>query len=204
MKRRLGKLLRGLVLLLVLAVVAFGLFLLAGKAGWLSVVGIRSETNDSQVVQAIERTQEIALVSLNIEGITDRTDTAEIFGQSVPGTEEQVFVQYTFDAKLGIDGTEVDVAKTSAHAYRIVVPEYEFIGYDQPSFKVATEDGGLLSWVTPDIDKLEMVNEILDEDAQQQYLEKNQAVLEDQTQVFYDSLVTSIDPDAEVTYEFQS
>lgn len=204
MKRRLGKLLRGLVLLLVLAVVAFGLFLLAGKAGWLSVVGIRSETNDSQVVQAIERTQEIALVSLNIEGITDRTDTAEIFGQSVPGTEEQVYVQYTFDAKLGIDGTEVDVAKTSAHAYRIVVPEYEFIGYDQPSFKVATEDGGLLSWVTPDIDKLEMVNEILDEDAQQQYLEKNQALLEDQTQVFYDSLVTSIDPDAEVTYEFQS
>lgn len=76
----------------------------------------------------------------------------------------------------------------------ISVPEFMFIGYDQPTFKVATEDGGVLSWVTPEIDKVEMVNKILDDDARQTYVSSNSEVLKDQTKAFYNTLIASIDP----------
>ena len=76
--------------------------------------------------------------------------------------------------------------------------------YDDPTFKVAVEDGGVLSWATPDIDKVEMVNEILNDDARAEYLASNEELLQDQTRVFYDSLISSIDPEIVTTYEFRS
>ena len=138
---------------------ALGVFAVAKDRGWLSPLGIESESHDSQVIQAIKRTQEVSLLSLGIQGITQEERSAKIFGKSVPGTEEKVFLQYNFDAKLGIDGAKVRVTRTGPSTYLISVPEFSFIGYAKPTFKVAAEDGGVLSWVTADIDKVEMVNQ---------------------------------------------
>ena len=144
---------------------AIGAFSVVKNQGWLSPFGIESETRDSQVIQAIERTQEVSLLSLAIQGIKEQHQSREIFGKSIPGTGESAFIRYNFRAKLGIDGAKVKVTKTGENAYLISVPEFIFIGYHKPTFKVAVEDGGLLSWATPDIDKLEMVNEILNDRA---------------------------------------
>lgn len=190
--------------LLVAFSVALGGFTVAKSQGWLSPLGIESESHDSQVIQAIKRTQEVSLLSLGIQGITEEERSAEIFGKSVPGTGEKVFLQYNFDAKLGIDGVKVRVVKTGESAYLISVPAFSFIGYAEPTFKVAAEDGGVLSWATADIDKVEMVNKILDDDARQVYIDSNEEILKDQTKTFYDTLITSIDPTAVTTYEFRS
>lgn len=185
-------------------VLAIGAFLGAKNLGWLSPIGITSESSDSQVVRAIERTQEVSLLSLGIQGIKQENRSAKVFGKTVPGTGEKVFLQYNFDAKLGIDGADVKVTKTGEHAYTVSVPEFIFIGYAEPTFTVAVEDGSVLSWVTPDINKVDMINEILNDDARKKYVASNQDLLKDQTKVFYDSLIKSIDPTVETTFEFHA
>lgn len=185
-------------------VLGIGAFIGAKNLDLLSPFGIKSDSHDSQVIQAIERTQEVSLVSLGIQGIKDEDRCAEAFGKCIPGTGEKTFLQYNFKAKLGIDGAKVEVTKTGKSSYLISIPRFIFIGYDQPTFKVATEDGGVLSWATPDIDKVEMVNEILNDDERQAYIESNQDLLEEQTKTFYDSLIKSIDPTLVTNFEFRS
>lgn len=174
------------------------------RLGWLDAFGVKSESHDSQVIRAVERTQEVSLLSLSVQGIREEKRSREVFGKSIPGTGETVFLQYNFDAKLGIDGAEVKVTKTGEKAFLISVPDFTFIGYDEPTFKTATEDGGALSWVTPDIDKVEMINAILNDDARETYIATNEDLLKEQTTAFYDGLITSIDPDIVTTFEFRS
>lgn len=183
---------------------AIGVFAIVKNLGWLSPFGIESESHDSQVIHAIERTQEVSLLRLGIQGIKDEDQSADIFGTNIPGTKKKVFLQYNFDAKLGIDGAEVKITKTGENAYLVSVPKFKFIGYAEPTFKVAVEDGGVLSWGTPDIDKVGMINEILNDDARQTYIDSNKELLEDQAKTFYDSLITSIDPAVVTTFEFSS
>lgn len=184
-----------------LAIVAF---VVVRDQGWLSPIGIDSSTQDSQVIQAIERTQEVALMSLGIQGILQKEQNSTVFGQSIPGTGERVLIVYKFTAKLGVDGEQVQVEETGENAYTVTVPDFTFIGTQEPTFEVPVEDGGILRFVTPDIDQLELVNEILSDDGKQEYVDSNVDLLQDQTRVFYDSLITSVVPDAEVTYEFAS
>jgi len=204
MIRRLTRWALLLVSLFVALTLAAAAFTAIKNRGWLTPLGVHSETSDSQVIQAIERTQEVSLLSLGIQGITQEERSAEIFGHTVPGSSEKVFLLYDFKAKLGINGANVRVARSGPSAYRISVPGFSFIGYDKPTFKVGAEDGGILSWATADIDKVEMINRVLSDVAQQKYIASNEEVLKDQTKIFYDTLITSIDPAATTTYEFRS
>jgi hypothetical protein len=188
----------------VVAILLLGGLIVATTQGWQSPFGSRSESRDSQVIQAIERTQEVSLVSLSIQGIASQKTNATLFGKAIPGSTSSVFLQYNFKGKLGIDGAAVKVATVGQSAYRVTVPEFIFIGYDEPTFEVATEAGDFLSWTAPEPDKLKMVNEILDKKAQQKYLDSNRGVLKDQAKTFYTTLITTIDPAAVVTMEFAS
>lgn len=192
------------VALFLLAILALGALAGAKTLGWLSPLGIESEAKDSQVVQAIERTQEVSLVSLGIQGIKQESRSATVLGKSIPGTGEKVFLQYSFTAKLGVDGSKVRVQETGESRYTISVPEFIFIGNAEPKFEVAVEDGGLLSWATADVDKVEMINEILDGEAQQAHIASNEELLKEQTQTFYKTLISSVDPAAQTTFEFRS
>ena len=77
------------------------------------------------------------------------------------------------------------------------------IGYSDPAFELAVSNGGILSWAAPDISQTDMVNDVFEDAAQQKYLETNKDLLKDQARVFYNSLITSIDPLAETTFKFQ-
>ena len=188
---------------IVAGILAAGLlFIGATKIGLLSALGVTSTSEDSQVIQAIERTQEVSLLSLRIQGIRSKDRSSDIFGAEIPGSTEKVILQYNFTAKLGIDGEKVKVKKTGAHTYRVTIPDFIFIGYDKPTFKVAAEDSGVLSWVTPDIDKVEMVNEILNSSAREKYVDSNEDLLQDQTKAFFKGIITSVDPAAKAEFDF--
>ena len=67
----------------------------------------------------------------------------------------------------------VTVEQTGENEFLVSIPEFIFIGYDEPTFKTAVEDGGILGWVTPDVDKAELITEILNEEAQQKYVDEH-------------------------------
>lgn len=187
---------------LLLVGVGAGALLVAMNLDLLAPFGIASESRDSQVIRAMERTQEVSLVSLGIQGIKETKESASLMGQSIPGTGKAAFMQYEFTAKLGLDGGAVRLERLDEKSYLIRVPEFGFIGYDEPTFELVVEDGGILSFVTADIDEVDMINEILSDDARDTYLENYEQDLKDQTQVFYGTLIAGIDPEIEVSYEF--
>lgn len=193
-----------LLLLLLTVTLVMGVFAVVKNQGLLEPFGIESESHDSQVIQAVERTQEVSLLSLHIQGIKKAGQTRTIFGKEVPFSERTLFLMYKFNAKLGLDGAQVNVTKRGDNGYLVSVPEFRFIGFDEPTFEVATEDGSALSWATPEIDELQMVNGILKGDERQSYIASNRETLEEQTEVFYDRLITSIDPGAKTTFEFRT
>lgn len=91
-------------------------------------------------------------------------------------------------------------SSTGDNSYLVTIPEFTFIGVDEPTYKLAAEDNGVLSWVTPDIDTTEMVNDILNDSTKQQYIEANIDTLEDQAKVFHTNVIMGVDPT--VTVEF--
>lgn len=164
----------------------------------------RSDSRNAQVVDAVTRTEQVALLSLGIQGIAEETRTTTIFGMDVPGSGRALFLQYSFTAKLGLDGEDVRIEQTGEDEFTISIPEFIFIGHDDVGFKLAVENNGVLSWVTPEIDRLEMVNRILDDDAQREHLRSQEGILQDQARSFYTGIIKGIDPTIRVTFDFDS
>ena len=75
-----------LAVLFVVVLLSVAGFAFVREQGLLSPFGINSERQDTQVVQAVQRTQEVSLLKLVIQGITSEKVDRELFGQSIPGT----------------------------------------------------------------------------------------------------------------------
>lgn len=65
---------------------------------------------------------------------------------------------------------------------------------------MVAENKGVLSWTTPDIDSTELINKILTTKAKNSYLKSNTSALNAQTKLYYGSIITGVDPKANVTY----
>src|SRR6478735_6661141 len=113
--------------------------------GLKSLFGSSSSERDSQVVQAVTRVQEVALLRLHIEGIDRHESNGEIFGVAIPASEKTTLLQYRFDAKLGVDGSKVKIERTGPESLRVTIPESKFIGFDNLVFEDALERGNPLS-----------------------------------------------------------
>lgn len=189
---------------IVVALVAGGIFIAIKLSELPPPVSIQVEENNTQVIEAVTRTEEVVLLSLGIQGIKEHSrQTPQVWGVTVPGLERAVFIQYQFRAKLGISGRDVQITELEDGSYRITIPSFIFIGHQDPKFSVATESGGILSWLTPEIDHLAIVNSILDDEAKLQYLADNEDILKDQARSFYTRIVHSIDPTAVLEFEFR-
>lgn len=185
-------------LVIVGAVVAVGAILLV-KPPFGEWIGATTDSN-SQVVTAITRTEEVALVSLGIEGIRERnTEDGQFLFITIPNSRA-AFLRYSFEAKLGIDANGVVIDDTDYPTIVVNIPEFIVIGMDNQHVEVAAENNDVLSWTTPEIDKVSMVNDIFNDALKAQYLEKNGELLRDQTIAFYTDIVNAIDPS--VTLEF--
>ena len=193
---------------LAMAIVLFaaGAFLALGavKAFHLpALFGTESETHNTQVITAVTRTEQVALLSLGIQGILKKTENRTFLGMDVPGSERASLMMYKFNAKLGIEGKDVKVSQTGDNQFLVSVPRFIFIGHDKERFELFAENNGIMSWVTPEIDPVEMINNVLNDNTEAQYVASNKAVLEDQAKSFYSGIISSIDPAITVTFEFR-
>lgn len=169
-----------------------------------SLLGDRSDTSNTQVIQAITRTEQISLLSLGIHGLETRSDRKTFAGMDIPGTERSIYIEYSFNAKLGIDGADVQIDQTGDQVFTITIPEFIFIGHDNVNVRVPVETNGVLSWATPEIQETELVNHILNADAQTEYIKSNQEILRDQAEAFYRGIIKAVDPSVQVVFEFES
>lgn len=161
-----------------------------------------SKERDSQVVQAVTRVQEVALISLHIEGVARNESNGEIFGVAVPESEKTTLMQYKFDAKLGVDGSQVKIEATGPESFRVTIPEFIGIGFDDPVFENPFENSGALSWLAPPAVQTHMINNILSDENKQKYITQNEAALKEQAKVFYSGIIASVDPEITIDFEF--
>lgn len=160
------------------------------------------EKSDTQVLQAVEREQQVVLLSLGIQGIRESRTSQQLFGVDIPGSGRLSLMQYTFTAKLGLEGGAVKVRELKQGGYLVTVPEFVFIGHDKPKFEIPIEKNGVLSWVTPEIEDVQVINEILDDEGQTRYIKEHMAVLEQQAAAFYSNIIHAIEPDAVIEFVF--
>lgn len=190
----------GLVFALVLGA---GLMLLAIRVvPSMVALSHESESRNTQVIESVTKEQEVVLLSLGIQGIAERSGRSSFLGFDVPGSERAAFMQYTFNAKVGLNGEDVRIVETGEGAYRVTIPTFIFIGHDDVTFRLVAEDNGVLSFVTPEVDTVEMVNSILDDEAQDKYVDSNLDTLKEQAETFYGGIIHGIDPEAKVVYDF--
>lgn len=193
------KLFTALLVVVVVALLAF-----AGLKAMPSLMasGSESEGRDSRIIESISRKEQVVLLSLGIQGISEKSGKSTFLGIDVPGSKRASFLQYSFNAKLGVEGRDVRILQTGDKKFLISVPEFIFIGHENEDFRLVAENKGVLSFITPDNDPVEMINNILSEDAQAEYIQANERVLVEQIMIFYSSIITAIDPEVQVRYDF--
>ncbi|MFJ5960458.1 hypothetical protein [Pseudarthrobacter oxydans] len=194
------------VLLIILLIVAgTGAVFVSGGLNALALGSLftsNSNERDSQVVQAVSRVQEVALLSLHIEGVARQESNGEILGMVVPASEKTTLLQYKFDAKLGIDGSQVKIEPNGTESFRVTIPKFLGIGFDRPFFETPLESSGALSWLTPPAVQTQMINNILSDENKQNFITQNEAALKEQAKAFYLGIIESVDPEVTVEFEF--
>ncbi|QGU04178.1 hypothetical protein [Corynebacterium comes] len=158
-----------------------------------------TESSNEKIVTAVDRQEQLVLLSANVQGLSEERANRG----NLPGTERTQFVKYTYRAKLGIEGGDVNIKETGDNRYLISVPEFIFIGHDRAKFEIAVENNGPLSWITPDIDTAKTITKILNEDAKAEQVKENRDLLEDQTENFYTGIIHGIDDQVEIEFEFR-
>ncbi|QEW01233.1 hypothetical protein F6J84_14770 [Microbacterium caowuchunii] len=189
------------------ALLVGALFLLVVGAGFAGVsVGQllgADEQRSVQVTKALSTEEQVIFVTSGITGLETKRDNQDFFGWfDIPFSDREMFIQYDFDAKFGIEGQDVRIEPTGDKQYTVTIPDFVFLGYENPAFSVATESNGILSWTTPQIDTIAAVEEILTDEVISEHLEGVRPLLEVQATTFYERIVSSIDPDVELTFEF--
>ncbi len=111
-------------------------------------------------------------------------------------------MRYSFDAKLGIEASEVTIDEQPDGSFLVSIPAFIVIGLNNQNIEVAAESTDVLSWTTPEIDKVAMVNDVFGDELQAEYLAKNEELLRDQARVFYTNIAAAIDPDVNLKFEF--
>ena len=167
-----------------------------------SLFSSSSYERDSQVIRFVTPQQEVALLSLHIQGIDKDVSNGKILGVVVPASEKTTLIQYEFDAKLGIDGSQVKIEPTGSGSFRVTIPKFIGIGFDDPVFEDPIESNNTLSWLAPSAVQTRMINNILSDENKQKYITQNEAALREQAKVFYRGIIASIDPEITIDFEF--
>ena len=197
--RKVSTTLIAVVVLLSLACAALGVYALRSSD---DIYSAPVESTNTQVINAVQREEQVVLLSLGIQGLAEKSSAGEVFGVRVPWTDRTQFVQYSYKAKLGIEGKDVRVTETGEHAYTVEVPQFIFIGHTDEEFKTAVEDNGVLSWTTQPLDAASTVSDVLSADKKREDINDNRELLQDQARSFYEGIIRGVDPEAQVTLEF--
>lgn len=189
-------------ILLLVVIAAGGVFLVLKGPSLLNAFGINTQESSSQVITSITRQEEVALLSLGIQGVDKKSKSQEFFGATIPGTERATFIQYEFKAKLGFNAKNVKIKTIADNAYHITIPEFSFIGHSGIKVELIADNSGGLSAFTPEIKQLDMVNKVLSDKEQLKYIVDNEETLREQAEAFYTGIVHAVDPDATIDFVF--
>ena len=199
---RAARLVLGIISVLIVMAVA-----VVAAYAWGSASGkpIKEETTSrtSEIITAVEREEEIVLLSTATQGLHTVEREAKIFKWELPGSRRTNILQYTFTAQLGIDGGDVAIRQIDTDSYRVTVPPFKSIGFKDPGFKTVHRDGRALSFITEEIDSAEAVTEILDDEKRQEHIDANRGLLKDQARNFYTGIIHAIDEDMQLQFEFR-
>ncbi|WP_141673326.1 hypothetical protein [Actinomyces vulturis] len=186
----------------VLALVV-GAFYIGEKAGFVTFT-TNSQATDTQIIDAVRTENQVVLASLGIQGIRSQESSGQFFGFEIPGSKKTHFLQYSYRAKLGFEGKDVQIEQVDPKHVRIHVPDFIFIGHSDEKFQTIAEDNGILSFATPDIDAAEVVTAVLSSGEMQMQIDNNRQMLEDQAKDYYKSIIHAVDPDMNVEITFSS
>lgn len=164
--------------------------------------GTTSRSTDTRSITSLALEEQVVLMSLGVQGIKEQSEALNLFGMKVPGSSRTTFLQYDFSAKVGFTGEEVAITETGENTFNVSIPKFIFIGHDDVAFKLITEDNGVLSMVTPEVDTINMTNEILNDVTEAEYIKKNTEILRHQAETYFTSVIANIDPEVSLTFTF--
>lgn len=194
------------ILLIVVVIALIGVAAVAGLAVGKTLGA--AETRDTQVIRSIKGEEQVILVTAGVTDVKEeREDGLELgIGDlklfTLPGTSRSLLVRYEYDAKFGIEGEDVDITPTGDNSYLISIPQFIYLGYADPDLTVANEENGVLSWTTPEIDATEVIEQLLSKQQVSEHIDGFRPLLEEQAKVFYTNIVSAIDPEISVEFEF--
>src|SRR5689334_3254727 len=93
-------------------------------------LGVNESTRTTQLIEAVTGEDQVVVLSLGIQGIEEKSANSTFFGADVPGSERTAFMRYEFAAKLGFDGSDVEIERTAENAFTVSIPEFIFIGHE--------------------------------------------------------------------------
>ncbi len=162
------------------------------------------EERTVQVVRSVEVEEQVILLTAGLaDDIPLEREAFSIFDLfDLPGSERATDLRVDFDGKFGIEGGDVQIEQRGENAYLIRIPEFRYLGYDNPEFTVASERNGVFSWTTEEIDTLEAAEYALSDAAAQQHIDGFRPLLEQQAKQFYTRIVSGIDPEIKLEFEF--
>ncbi|MDO5668610.1 MAG: hypothetical protein Q4G50_01265 [Corynebacterium sp.] len=166
-------------------------------------VEVTTESTTSEIITAVEREEQIVLLSTATQGLHKTETRTTALGWNVPGTARTNFLQYTYTAKLGIEGRDVRITETGDSSFRVSIPEFSFIGYSDPTFDTVLEDGQVLSFVSPEIDTADIITDILNGQQKTEHINRHRDLLRDQARAFYTGIIHAIDDDVQLQFEFR-
>ena len=189
-----------LLLLTFLTLVVVGIAASAGVAAGM-FFGAAQE-REVQVIRSIELEEQVVLVRSGITGLKPEREVKDINGIVVPWSDRSLLLKYEFDTMVGIDGRGVSIVPTGEKSFRVAIPDFILIGTADAEYSVVNENNGVLSFATPEIDTLQLTQELLTDDVLQEHIEGLRPVLEEQARTFYTNIVTAIDPTITLEFEF--
>lgn len=162
-----------------------------------------AESSNTQVITAVERQEQIVLLSASTQGLSEERRASILFGKHVPGSGRTQLVQYSYSAKLGVEGADVEIRETGENEFLITVPEFIVIGHSNADFQTVFDDAGVLSAMTDRIDTASTISGILSEETiADEVISSNRELLEDQARLFYTGIISGIDADVDLEFAF--
>lgn len=158
-------------------------------------------------ITSLEQVNETVFLNVGIQRIETIEKDKKIPGTniSIPLSVKKAIIILNYTAKFGIK-EGVKVRKNAEHEYELTIPKYEVIGVKVPDnpkdqYKIYDMSGQLLSGATKNIDTGEHVAKSHSNKEQEVYLKQYKEQITESAEKYYTSIVTSIDPEAKLTFK---
>lgn len=158
-------------------------------------------------ITRIEKVNQSVFLDVGIQKVETIEKDKKIPGTniSIPLSVKKAIIILNYTAKFGIK-EGVKVRKIAEHEYEVTIPKYEVIGVKVPDnskdrYKLYDMSGQLLSGATENIDTGEHVAKSLSNKEQEVYLKQYKEQITESAEKYYTSIVTSIDPEAKLTFK---